>query len=96
MGLIAPRRHVIATAPGLLVHNFRDQQQRLRVNPQSQNLGTMKRKEASVKVTTPAKKARVAVPEYHLSPCVKEQDGSITWPAPRTQMEKAREIILAW
>ncbi|QIW98143.1 hypothetical protein AMS68_003661 [Peltaster fructicola] len=44
--------------------------------------------------TRPAKKARPEVPEYHLSPQVREADGSIQWPAPSTQIGRAREIIL--
>jgi hypothetical protein len=56
----------------------------------------MKRKEApSTEKSTP-KKARPAVPEYHTSAQVKEKDGSIQWPAPKAQIERAREIILQW
>ncbi|KAM0717280.1 hypothetical protein Q7P37_007132 [Cladosporium fusiforme] len=54
----------------------------------------MKRKEAPSSDGSPAKKAKPQVPAYHETPTVKEVDGSIQWPAPKDQMEKAREIIL--
>jgi len=55
-----------------------------------------KRKDPFTKPKSPAKKPRPEVPEYHLTPSVKEEDGSIQWPAPRDQMERAREIIKEW
>jgi len=58
---------------------------------------TMKRKDApTTKASSPAKKAKPEVPEYHSTPSVKEEDGSIQWPAPRAQMDRAREIIMEW
>lgn len=56
----------------------------------------MKRKEAPSSERSPAKKPRPQVPEYHETPSIKEEDGSIQWPAPKDQMENAREIILTW
>lgn len=56
----------------------------------------MKRKEAPTAAKSPAKKARPQVPEYHLTPSVKDEDGDIQWPAPKVQIERAREIILEW
>lgn len=56
----------------------------------------MKRKDAPSKEKSPAKKTKTVVPEYHAIPSIKEEDGSIQWPAPKNQMEKAREIILEW
>lgn len=56
----------------------------------------MKRKEAPSSERSPAKKPKPQVPEYHETPSVKEEDGSIQWPAPKYQMEKAREIIFKW
>ena len=53
----------------------------------------MKRKESPTKTQTPSKRAKVEIPEYHLTPQVREADGSIQWPAPRAQMERAREMI---
>lgn len=40
------------------------------------------------------KRARPAIPEYHEAPTVKEEDGSVQWPAPRSQVDDARELIL--
>jgi len=40
------------------------------------------------------KKPKAEVPEYHLTPSIKAEDGEIIWPAPKHQIEKAREIIL--
>ncbi|KAK4547040.1 hypothetical protein LTR36_001261 [Oleoguttula mirabilis] len=54
----------------------------------------MKRKEAPTTAKAPAKKARAGVPEYHLTPSVKEENGSVQWPAPKAQMDRARQIIL--
>ena len=58
----------------------------------------MKRKDPPSTLKSPAKKAKpqVQVPEYHATPSIKEEDGSIQWPAPKSQMERAREIILDW
>ena len=53
----------------------------------------MKRKESQSKASNPAKKAKIEVPDYHSTPSVRETDGSIQWPAPRVQVERAREII---
>lgn len=55
----------------------------------------MKRKEPPSKAKTPTKKIKVEVPEYHLTPSIKEEDGGIQWPAPSSQMEQAREFIRA-
>lgn len=56
----------------------------------------MKRKEAPSSEKSPAKKAKPREPEYHETPSLKEADGSIQWPAPRAQMEQARDIIVEW
>jgi len=56
----------------------------------------MKRKEAPTTAKSPAKKARAEVPDYHLTPSVKEVNGSIQWPAPQAQMDRARAIIQEW
>ncbi|KAH0363675.1 DHH family protein, partial [Aureobasidium melanogenum] len=54
----------------------------------------MKRKEPlSTAQASSAKRSRVEVPEYHLTPPVRDDNG-IVWPAPEAQMKKAREIIL--
>jgi hypothetical protein len=56
----------------------------------------MKRKEPPSTEKSTAKRARPQIPEYHETPSVKEEDGTIQWPAPKRQMEEAREIILEW
>jgi hypothetical protein len=56
----------------------------------------MKRKQAPSSDKSPAKKAKPDIPEYHATPPIKEEDGSIQWPAPRDQIENARKIILEW
>lgn len=56
----------------------------------------MKRKAPlSTAQASSAKRTRVEVPEYHLTPPVRDENG-IIWPAPEAQMKKAREIILNW
>ncbi|KAK1986930.1 DHH family protein [Colletotrichum cereale] len=39
------------------------------------------------------KKPKPAVPEYHLTPSVRGEDGGIVWPAPDDKMEAARAFI---
>jgi hypothetical protein len=59
----------------------------------------MKRKEPlSVGQASAAKRprARVEVPEYHLTPSVSDENGQSIWPAPEAQMKQARDIILEW
>lgn len=57
----------------------------------------MKRKTpGSTTQNKPAKKPREKEPEYHLTPSVKDEDGDIIWPAPKDQMQRARDIILEW
>ena len=56
----------------------------------------MKRKQDPSSDKSPAKKARPDIPEYHTTPSIKEEDGSIQWPAPKDQIENARSIILEW
>lgn len=52
-----------------------------------------KRKEAPTKAKSPTKKAKAEIPDYHLTPSVKDENGDRIWPAPEDQMAKAREII---
>ncbi|KAI1386629.1 DHH phosphoesterase [Hypoxylon trugodes] len=51
---------------------------------------------SSTKATSRAKKPRAEVPEYHLTPPVRDESGKIIWPAPRAQIERARSFILEW
>lgn len=48
------------------------------------------------KAAPKSKKPRVEVPEYHLTPSVRDGDGEIIWPAPNHQIETARKMILEW
>lgn len=56
----------------------------------------MKRKPSPTKAESPPKKAKADIPDYHLSPSVREEGGSIQWPAPRAQIVKARQMIVDW
>jgi hypothetical protein len=42
------------------------------------------------------KKAKVVVPEYHLTPSQQDSAGEIVWPARKAQIERARDIIKEW
>lgn len=55
-----------------------------------------KRKAESQVETTKAKKAKLVVPEYHTTPSRRDEEGEIVWPAPRGQIERAREVIREW
>ena len=57
----------------------------------------MKRKEAPSNAKGPkAKKQRPHVPDYHLTPTVKDEHGEAIWPAPKDEMKAARDFILEW
>lgn len=57
----------------------------------------MKRSAASdSKVSAGRKKIRVEVPEYHLTPSLRDASGQIIWPAPEVQIDGARRMILEW
>ncbi|KAI0020484.1 DHH family protein [Xylariomycetidae sp. FL0641] len=49
--------------------------------------------EGSPKPTSRAKKARVEVPQYHLTPSVLDEFGDAIWPAPKDQIQGARDFI---
>jgi hypothetical protein len=55
----------------------------------------MKRKEPLSTAQASSKRRRVEVPDYHLTPPVRDGTG-IVWPAPEAQMKQARDIILDW
>jgi hypothetical protein len=42
------------------------------------------------------KKAKVMIPEYHLTPPQQDESGEIIWPARKEQIERAREVIKEW
>jgi len=54
----------------------------------------MKRSIPSSNAASKAKKARVEIPDYHLTPSVKDESGNPIWPAPDDQMARARELIV--
>ncbi|ETS82417.1 hypothetical protein PFICI_04293 [Pestalotiopsis fici W106-1] len=49
---------------------------------------------AGSKAAPKSKKPRVEVPEYHLTPSLRDESGEIIWPAPNHQIETARKRIL--
>ncbi|KAI0484843.1 DHH family protein [Xylariaceae sp. FL0804] len=54
----------------------------------------MKRSASSTaKSPSKAKKPRPEVPEYHSTPSVRDESGDIIWPAPKDQIENARDFI---
>ncbi|KEY66724.1 hypothetical protein S7711_06772 [Stachybotrys chartarum IBT 7711] len=57
--------------------------------------GRMKRSAASA-AGPKAKRLRPAMPEYHMTPSVRDESGELVWPAPRHQIETARNFILEW
>jgi hypothetical protein len=58
---------------------------------------SMKRNAASLANGGPTKKKpRVEVPEYHSTPCLRDDAGEIVWPAPEDKIEEAREFIRQW
>ncbi|KAF2660806.1 DHH phosphoesterase [Lophiostoma macrostomum CBS 122681] len=52
----------------------------------------LKRKAPDTAASKP-KKPKIVVPEYHLTPSRQDEEGEIVWPAPKTQIERARDII---
>lgn len=60
---------------------------------QARSYAKMKRSAPSSKIGPKAKRPKPEVPEYHLTPSVKDEDGNIIWPAPLTQVEGARSFI---
>ncbi|KAF6824578.1 single-stranded-dna-specific exonuclease [Colletotrichum plurivorum] len=55
----------------------------------------MKRSAATAGLTgnKTTKKPRPAVPEYHLTPSIRDTDGGIVWPAPQDKIDAARGFI---
>lgn len=51
---------------------------------------------SGTKAAPKAKRPRVEVPEYHLTPSMRDEDGEVIWPAPRDQIENARSMIREW
>jgi hypothetical protein len=55
-----------------------------------------KRKAVKSAASPKAKKPKIEIPEYHTTPSRHDEDGEIVWPAPKVQIERAREIIREW
>jgi hypothetical protein len=55
----------------------------------------LKRK-ADTTASSKPKKAKIVVPDYHLTPSRRDEEGEIVWPAPKAQIERARDIIQEW
>ncbi|KAJ4289841.1 hypothetical protein N0V90_011173 [Kalmusia sp. IMI 367209] len=53
----------------------------------------LKRKAQKLTPPPKIKKPKVEIPEYHTAPSRMDDDGEIVWPAPKSQIERAREII---
>lgn len=62
----------------------------------STNMGSQKRKAAGEVRSAGTKKAKYDIPEYHLAPSRRDGSGEIIWPAPKQQIEEARDFILKW
>lgn len=56
----------------------------------------LKRKADKSAASTPAKKQKVSIPEYHTATQRRDEAGEIVWPARKEQIERAREIIREW
>lgn len=56
----------------------------------------MKRKAPPTKAAPPSKKSRPQLPDYHLSPQVKDEGGHAVWPAPKDSLKLARDLIVEW
>ena len=96
IGLPLVRFPKLGISSTLLEDTIPYQPRRLATPIRFRELSTMKRKEPPLKANATAKKARIEVPEYHLTPSNREEDGSIQWPAPKVQMERAQEFIKTW
>lgn len=57
---------------------------------------SLKRKAEKPASPSKAKKAKIVIPEYHLTPSRQNESGEIIWPARENQIERAREIIKEW
>lgn len=57
----------------------------------------LKRKaDDAISLPAKAKKAKAAVPQYHLTPSVQDEVGQPIWPARKEEIKRAREIIKEW
>lgn len=56
----------------------------------------MKRSATSTSSIRPAKKSRPKLPDYHETAMKKDEGGEDIWPAPKDQIDNARDFILKW
>lgn len=81
------------------IYRFRRQPRLNFISSTRVMMNSTKRKALTEIPATGAKRAKLnktEVPEYHLTPSIKNEDGTIQWPAPQRQIDRAREIILEW
>jgi hypothetical protein len=88
LSILVPRRPILSTFVSVVVIRVR-----LKTTKAPHN---MKRAATSAKESPKGKKQRIQVPEYHLTPTLKDLSGEEIWPAPRDQMAAARAMILEW
>jgi hypothetical protein len=88
-----PLHHILRREPVLHAH-LRPRSCAYASQHTTKKPSTMSKRKAS-SIESPTKRAKPEPPpEYHLTPSVKNEDGSVQWPAPRREIECAREIIL--
>jgi len=59
-------------------------------------MSPLKRKADKPVLPPTTKKAKVVVPEYHLTPSRQDESGEEVWPARKEQIERARALIKEW
>jgi hypothetical protein len=59
-------------------------------------MSPVKRKAEKPVSLSKSKKAKINVPEYHLTPSRQDEFGESIWPARGEQIERARDIIKEW
>lgn len=60
-------------------------------------MSPLKRKaERAISPPAKTKKAKVTIPQYHLTPSQKDGLGEVVWPARKEQIKRARDIIKEW
>lgn len=85
-----PARQSLVRTPTNFIKQIRQ------VHMSLQMMSPLKRKADKDIVLPKLKKAKVVVPEYHLTPSRQDESGEIIWPARQKQIERAREIIKEW
>ncbi|KAF2016350.1 DHH phosphoesterase [Aaosphaeria arxii CBS 175.79] len=57
-------------------------------------MASPKKRKAGDEPASKAKRNKVVIPEYHLTPSRRDDSGETVWPAPQGQIDRAREIIM--